>query len=287
MCNRAVFAALLSVGVVFGGNAALAFDPDRVIGVEQEPRSVLRYGVDALRDGRTDDAIGAFRHGAVQNHLPSQWKLARMYQQGVGLRRDDLAAFELFQAIADRYAEKAPTRIEQPYVAHAVVAVGLYRLNGIDGTYVLPNPRLAEHLLFRAAALYKSDEAQFQLGYLYAGNTLGTPRPKRAARWLELASRKGHPEAQAMLGEMLFYGMGIRRNRVKGLVYLTRAAANGKIERLREARLKAFSLASSKQRDAADKIISRLSPSQPSTASAAVPQTQVFGFQASTPEVSE
>ncbi len=44
--------------------------------------------------------------------------------------------------------------------------------------------------------------------------------PLQGARWLSLAARKGHPGAQARLGELLIKGDGIQAQPVEGLMWL-------------------------------------------------------------------
>ena len=251
------------MALILAMQPASAFDPDKVFGADAGARHILKYGFDALRDGRHDDALGAFRHGAEQEHVASQWKLARMLESGVGVQRDQLAAYRLYERIAERFNDLPPNRIDRPYVANSVVSLGRYALTGIEGTEVAADPRVAEFHFYRAAALYGDAEAQFQLGQLYNSAQLGTARPRTAARWYKLASRKGHPKAQAELGNMLFHGEGIRPNRVKGLAYLMYAArqsAKSGFQRIRDLRRDAFAKASQAQRDAAARFVARLSP---------------------------
>ncbi|MEE9374945.1 MAG: tetratricopeptide repeat protein [Rhizobiaceae bacterium] len=250
----------LSFGIGVGG--ALAFDPEVTFRENKEPRTVLRYGFRALQQGKMADAIGAFRFGAKRNDLASEWKLARMLQSGMGIKKNDYAAHKLYVKIANRYIQKAPTVHDQAYVSSAVIALGRYSLVGIKGTRIRINLRRAEGYFFRAAALYKDPSAQYELGRLYRGGALGVKQPRSAARWLSLAARKGHAKAQAELGEMLFYGEGIRRRPVRGLVYMTKAAthsAQNGLKYIRKMRRTAFAHASVAQRAAANKIIGKFS----------------------------
>ena len=242
-------------------NKAHAFDPQKTFSDDAEPRTILRFGFMALKRGNLDEAIGAFRFGAEKNDLASQWKLARMLQSGAGLPKDDLAAYKLYSKIAARYGEKNPRRVDLPYVSNAVVALGRYTLSGIKGTRVKPDPRRAEDHFYRAAALYKDRDAQFELGLMYRQGLLGAKQPKSAVRWFGLSARKGHQGAQAELGEMLFYGEGVRRSPVRGLVFMTKALANSarsSAKSIDSMRQKAFAKASSAQRKAAGKIIAGL-----------------------------
>ncbi len=257
---------LIALGAALFVNAgtsehAYAFDPEKTFSEDDEPRTILRFGFRAFKKGNFEDAIGAFRFGAEKNDLASQWKLARMLQSGSGLPKDDLAAYKLYSKIASRYIDKYPRRADLPYVASAQVALGRYALTGIKGSKVRASPRRAEDHFYRAAALYKDRNAQYELGVMYRRGLLGVKQPKSAVRWFGLSARKGHRGAQAELGEMLFYGEGVRSSPVRGLVFMSKALANSarsRVKTIRRMRQKAFAKASAAQRAAADKIIAGL-----------------------------
>jgi TPR repeat protein len=259
--SKLVIAALALSTLLGAGTVAHGFDPEKVFKPNEKPRSVFRFGFRAWKQGNMADALGAFRYGAEMNDLASQWKLAHMLQTGTGVERNHYAAYKLYAKIAGQFIDHAPRRGERGLVSHAVVSLGLYSLKGIKGTAVKANPRRAEDHFYRAAALYHDPVAQDQLGKLYRHGKLGVKQPRSAARWLGLAAKKGHPDAQAELGEMLFYGEGIRRKPVRGLVYLTRAAAGsaltGDERRIRKARKEAFAEATTEERNAAEKLFKR------------------------------
>lgn len=247
-----------------------AFDPETTFKGNDEPRTVLRYGFRALKQGKMNDAIGAFRFGAERNNLAAEWKLARMFQIGEGVAQDHASAHELFAKIASRYGETPPNYRDMPFVAHAVVSLGQYALTGIEGSTIRANTRRAEDHFYRAAALYKDPEAQFQLGVLYRSGALGVVQSRSAARWFGLAARKGHGEARAQLGEMLFYGEGVRRRPVSGLVHMARGAARSRLGATRSMLDKALGEASTLERAKAEEIIARLDTQNVPTASASV-----------------
>ncbi|EFL90303.1 tetratricopeptide repeat protein [Ahrensia sp. R2A130] len=203
--------------------ASHAFDPSKTFKAGEEPREILRYGFKALKDNRIEDAMGAFRFGAEQNDVMAQWKLARMMQNGDQGVRNHADAVMLFRKIANRHGDQMPPAREMVYVSGALVTLGLYALHGVEGSGMSRNPRTAESYFYRAAALYHDPEAQYQLGSLYRGEVLGEASPRSAARWLSLSARKGHPWAQAELGQMLIDGEGLRSSPVRGLVMLARS----------------------------------------------------------------
>ncbi len=246
---------------------AFAFDASKQFDADEEPRNILRYGYKALKRGAFDEAIGAFRFGASKNDVASQWKLAHMLQTGTGEKQDHKAAYDLYVKIADRFAERAPDPRNLAYVSHAVVALGLYDLRGIQGS-VKPDPRKAEFHFYRAAALYHDPEAQYQLGKLYRAGDVGAQQPRSAARWFSLSARKGHTLARAELGQMLFSGEGIAANPVRGLVMMASAAKAlppGKDIWVHESFAKAHRKAKPTHRQKADAVIARLNSTPPAT----------------------
>ncbi len=247
---------LLAFALLHSGSA-LAFDPDKVFAGDSEPRTVLRYGYNALQGGRVDDAVGAFTYGAEHKHVASEWKLARMYQKGEGVVRDDLAAYDMYRDIAGRFLDNQPTRFEMPFVASSIVTLGTYAMKGLEGR-VIADPRLAESYYYRAAALYHDAEAQYRLGKLYHSGAMGAVQKRGAVRWFGLAAKKGHTGAQAELGRMLFAGDGVRRRPVRGLVYLGRAAKGSPSEDVLKWRDDAFAKAAPEERESADAIIAGL-----------------------------
>lgn len=237
-----------------------AFDASKTFDADEEPRTILKYGYQALKRGAFDEAISAFRFGASKNDVASQWKLAHMLQTGTGEKQDHKAAYELYAMIADRFAEQAPAQHNLAYVSNAVVMLGRYDLTGIAGE-MEPNPRRAEFHFYRAAALYHDPEAQYQLGRLYRSEKVGAKQPRSAVRWLSLSARKGHVLAQAELGEMLFAGEGVAANPVRGLVMMARAAKAlppGKDIWVHESYAKAKRKASPAQRQKAALVVMRV-----------------------------
>ncbi|MEM1317908.1 MAG: tetratricopeptide repeat protein, partial [Pseudomonadota bacterium] len=195
-----------------------------------------------------------------------QWKLARMMQLGELGTANHAAAVKLFVKIANRHGDRMPPAREEGYVSGALVTLGLYALHGIEGSGVRQNPRIAESYFYRAAALHHDPEAQYQLGSLYRSGLLGEMNPRSAARWLSLSARKGHPWAQAELGQMLIDGEGLRRSPIRGLVMLARAVDTlGTLDLTVTAMNEnAWAAATDDERKAADTVLAATRQSGPS-----------------------
>ena len=187
------------------------------------PFQALRSGIQALRAGRTDQAVTALEYAAEQGVPDAQWKLGRMYADGDGVDKDKLRSFEYFRRLTNTHADDPPGTPQARFVASAFVGLAHFYLDGIPDTAVKADPNRARELYQYAASYFGDAEAQYYLGRLYLAGK-GAPRdPMHAARWFRLAANKGQHSAQAMLGAMVFKGDGVPRQAAVGLFWLTLA----------------------------------------------------------------
>jgi TPR repeat protein len=194
----------------------------------------FRSGALALKHGEKAKALTSLQYAAENGHPLAQWKLGQMYAKGDGVPRDDLRAFEYYSRVADSYADDRPDTPRGRIVSMAFVALGHYYLEGIPNSQVRANPERAREMFHYAATYFADPEAQYDLARLYLNGTGGTPKDARqAVRWLALAAHKGHYQAQALLGAMLFKGDQVKRQASRGLMWLTlaRDSANGTEDR--------------------------------------------------------
>src|SRR5947207_13639371 len=77
-----------------------------------------------------------------------------------------------------------------------------------------------------AASYFGNADAQYDLARLYLKGAGSRDDFRYGARWLALAAQKGHHQAQAMLGQMLFNGDRLPRQAARGLMWLTLARDN-------------------------------------------------------------
>jgi uncharacterized protein len=219
---------LLGLGLYATAHAAFeAGDSARVekapLKVYATPRAALKAGLEGL-SANFATAIEALKFAAQGGEHLAQWKLATMYAKGGGVPRDDLKAYEYFAQIAQSYDEDSPDRLEPAIVAKAVVALGAYRLNGIENSDVVADPEQAFRLFQFAATHFGYANAQYALGRMLLDGTGADKDELEAVRWLFLAAEKGHVQAQALLGRLLFFGHErIRPQRALGLMWLTMA----------------------------------------------------------------
>jgi TPR repeat protein len=187
------------------------------------PLEAFRSGTQALRQGKTHQALAELEYAADQGVPGAIWKLGRMYADGDGVSVDKGRAYEYFRRLTTIYSDDSLGTPNAGYISNAFVMLGEYHLEGIPDRLEADPHRARE--MFRYAASYFADpEAQYYLGRLYLFGKGGAHKdPIQAARWLNLAADKGDHRAQALLGEMLFKGDEISRQAALGLFWLIMA----------------------------------------------------------------
>src|SRR5205085_2785705 len=103
----------------------------------------LQSGTRALRDGKRDEAVIALEYAARQGVPGAMWKLGRMYADGDGVEKNPLRAFEYFLDLAKRHGDGPPGTQQARFAADAVVALGLFFLEGIPNSSIKADPKLA------------------------------------------------------------------------------------------------------------------------------------------------
>lgn len=187
------------------------------------PRAALHAGLEGVRAGNSVTAIEALKYAAEGGESLAQWRLAKIYAAGEGVPHDDLKAYQYFSQIVASYDEESPDRRDTRIVSSAFVALGLYTLNGI-GNIVRPDPTRALQMFRYAATNFGDANAQYHLARMYLEGTGIEKDGRQAVRWLHLAAEKGHAQAQATLGQMLFAGEeSVKPQRARGLMWLTLA----------------------------------------------------------------
>jgi uncharacterized protein len=197
--------------------APLALPPRSA--VPPTPLEAFRSGTQALRLGKTEQALTELEYAAGQGVPGAIWKLGRMYADGDGVNMNKARAYDYFRRLTAMHGDDSAGTPNARYLANAFVTLGLYHLDGISGT-LKADPNVAREMFRYAAAYYADPEAQYHLGRLYL---LGKGAPKdaiQAARWLRLSANKGDHRAQALLGGMLFKGEEVSRQAALGLFWL-------------------------------------------------------------------
>ncbi|HXY58354.1 MAG TPA: tetratricopeptide repeat protein [Methylocystis sp.] len=226
----------------------------------KDPRAALRAGLERYHAGETSSSVEALRYAADSGEPLAQWKLARMYASGDGVARDDRKAYEYYSQIVEHFSNDDPDPNERVMASNAFVALGAYLREGIASARIAPDPERAFDVFRYAATFLRNAEAQYNVARMYLEGAGVKRDVRQAVSWLEIAARKGHAQAQALLGSMMFNGEASGApQRPLGLMYLTLAeqapggGANDKW--IADARAKAFDSASEADRKAAGNLV--------------------------------
>jgi hypothetical protein len=220
-CDRTLGIVLIGLGL--GLAPALGFDGTS----NRAQLQSLPSPAAPLHPGETARArvnITSLEYAAEKGDSAAQWRLGHMYMKGDGVPRSDRRAFGYFDKIANSHAEDSS--FDSPnasIVASAIVAVGRYYLDGIPDSDIKPDPARARRMFFYAASNFRDPDAQYLLGRLLFDGSGGAREPLQAARWLKLAANKDQHAAQALLGDMLVKGEAVPRQVARGLMYLVLA----------------------------------------------------------------
>ena len=216
---RQIVAAGATAAACFVAAPAFALDPATVQqpASQQDPWDALRSAYDNYKSGHVEEAVREYRYAAEKGQLGAQWKLARMYAAGDGVKRNDYEAFKFYTQVVRQGVDQGS--VEGAYVSDALVEIGNYLRKGIPDSPVAPDPMLAQEYYRDAAINFRNPDAQFELGRMFLVGEGVKTSVKQAGRWLQLASDKGHAGAQATLGNLLYQ----RGKVVRGLAMMTAA----------------------------------------------------------------
>jgi hypothetical protein len=211
----------LGLAPAFGFDGSTTDPSEKIPKNFTDPGQALRAGIADLKSGNADASVVALTYAADGGETIARWKLGEMYADGQGVPRDDLKAYHYFNQLVEEYDEDQPDRRNLSAISNAFTAVGVYCLNGIPNSEVGPDPQRAHELFQYAATIFGNPNAQYNLAQMYIVGAGGLAKDNMTAiRWLAVAAQKGHAPAEAVLGDMLFRGDGVPRQRARGLMWL-------------------------------------------------------------------
>lgn len=191
----------------------------------------LDQGLSAFNGGYAEIAEPALqhvvKHGNEDTAFLGRYYLARMYADNNGARTDHKRSFELYQRIADDYADIDPEDDRRgPFVAKSLIALAGYLRRGLPELGRQPNPHRAAAYLRHAATIFGDEDAQFELAKMQLKGEGVEAEPALAKHWLSTLSQKGHVGAQAFLADLYWRGKEMDKDPVRALALITIAAAN-------------------------------------------------------------
>ena len=246
-----VTAALFAMGLVLSPPAQ-ALDASKIIQKDTKSSKIFELFFGFVKEGRNEDAFDVLKYAADEGNSAAQWKLAKLYETGEqGVQKDPMQAFKLFQLVARQYPNARPNTPSWQFSADALVALGNYYRKGIPGTILRPDPLQAATMYTTAAMVFRHPDAQFELGRMQIKNDHVFGQGRSGVRNLGLSMEKGHVGAEALLGHAHFEGIHVKRDVIRGLIYIGHAKCRAKgdeLEWISQLYEEAFSLALPEQR---------------------------------------
>ncbi|MAQ71415.1 MAG: hypothetical protein CL565_04390 [Alphaproteobacteria bacterium] len=152
-------------------------------------------------EGSYETAAKWFEEASYNGIANARYNLGVLYQQGLGVPKDETKAVQLYKAAS--------------YLQHPEAQYNL-GIAYIEGVGVDHDIRHAAYY-FERAADNNVTEAAYNLGLIHENGLMGTSEPDEALFWYSVAANKGNPEAIKALDE-LSSKMGLTKEDVNILV---------------------------------------------------------------------
>lgn len=251
----ALVVAVAGMAVPFSVQPAHAFDPEKVF-KEKKPsaKKLFRFYLKKKKAGEEREALDVLEYAADQGNPTAQWKLGKMYEDGESVVRDPAKAYSFYKKIANNYGNARPNTPEWAITGKAMVALGHYYRNGLPEAGVNRDDNEARVMYTTAAMYFRDPDGQFELGKMLLEGNASPEEGRQAIRMLQLARKKGHPGALALVGHALVQGEYVLQDVVRGLTLLTKAAERAPADMqpwIQQLQQEAFALASVEQRQLA------------------------------------
>ncbi len=228
----------------------------------KQAKAAFKRAVKAFNDNNLERAIAFVKFAAEKRYLLAQWRLAKAFRDGIGVKRDDVKALEWFRKVADRH-DPSLRRSRQKLRAtvSALVALADFSRTGVENTSFNKNLSRSHSIYHYAATQYGHPGAQYQLGIMYL-NGEGVEKNRRVGmRWLMLAARKGYAKAQAALGDIYLSYKDSPKYRLQGLMWYRMAERNAQLaqdEKLYARSRQIFAKASDTERELAVGMMAKM-----------------------------
>lgn len=157
--------------------------------------------------GQFEEAANLLRPLVRQQNIHAVYLLAKMYEQGDGVKKDFIEAKRLYRISADKGHEAAQQRLD------------IFNAQGENDSVVIE--------WYLPSAREGDTEAQYNLGFMYETGWGVSANEEEAVKWYKESAEMQHDLAQLRLGMMNIVGIGTPKNLNKGLDLLRQAALNG------------------------------------------------------------
>lgn len=171
-----------------------------------------RYAKGGASGKQIAQAVDIYRKAADQGSDTAQYELARLYQNGRGVRQDYAAATKLYRRAADQ--------------GHASAQASLGYIYEF-GLGMKTSDKRAAANWYEKAARQGNSVAQFNLGLLYSKGSGVERNDTVAAQWFRKSAEQGDRPAQYNLGEAYDLGRGVPRDHAAAFRWYKASAEGG------------------------------------------------------------
>lgn len=175
-----------------------------------------------LAGAKLKDLAPAAKNGDISAEV----EMARRLALGEGVKKNEAEAAIYFQAVINQLGEINARDKRGPLAATAFRFLAQFHQHGLPAANIAANPSYAFDLLHHAASYFGDPVAQYELARLLINGDGVTKNTRVGAQWLLRATLKGYAPAQALLGDMLWRGNGVKRKPGEGLGLLAIARRN-------------------------------------------------------------
>lgn len=167
--------------------------------------------VDMIHRGDFADAIEELKPLVELGYPPALFQQAGLYENGFGVKRDNIKAFELYQRAAGRGIAEAQFALAQMY---------------LEGRGTVKSGRQGFEYTRRSAEKGLAS-AQYNVALMYQQGEITTQSYAKAAVWYEDAAMQNYAFAQFNLALLYFDGLGVTKSLEESYIWNRVAAFNG------------------------------------------------------------
>jgi TPR repeat protein len=178
--------AVVAILVALATAVGISFAPKTSVQADAETVAI-QEGLTAFKAGAFSSALEKLKPAAAKGNAQAAYWLGRMYEDGLGVKKNADAAITWFRKAAEGGWPDAELRLGEIY---------------FNGTEDLQDFEKARKWLEQAA--HRGDaRAQLDLGRLYANGWGGDKDSIQAYVWYEFAAKQGNYEAQRLRDALL------------------------------------------------------------------------------------
>ncbi|MEO2268439.1 tetratricopeptide repeat protein [Pseudoalteromonas sp. YIC-656] len=171
----------------------------------------LEEGIAAANIGDFETALTEFQYLADKGFAPGLYELGQMYENGLGVAKNQHKAAELYQQAVDKKYADAMFSLAVMYQEGRGVKLDLQR--AVE--------------LFEGAANKGLAAAQYNLGVMYTNGEGVLKDYPTAVDWYQKAAAQNYTLAQFNLALMYYEGLGVPKSIEKSYIWNTIAEYNG------------------------------------------------------------